>query len=133
MRASFAALDSKNEATFLATIADDSVFDELIEAQPFIGKRNVKAWFDNWTRAVPDAATEITTILAVGEFVLLKTVVRGTLKGSLGRLVASNKPFAVHRGAIVRVKNGKVTRISAFMNSKEIAEAVGQWPPPMAK
>ena len=133
VRASVSALDSKNEATFLATIADDSVFDELIEAQPFIGKRNVKAWFDNWTRAVPDATTEITTILGVGEFVLLKTVVRGTLKGSLGRLVASNTPFVVHRGAIVRVKDGRLTRISAFMNSKEIAEAVGQWPPPLDK
>jgi ketosteroid isomerase-like protein len=131
VRASLAALDSKNELSFLATIAEDAVLDELIDEEPFIGKRNVKAWFSKWTRAVPDAATEITTILGVGEFVLVKTVVRGTLKGQLGRLVASNKPFAVHRAAIVHVKDGKLARVSAFMNGKEIAEAVGQWPPPM--
>jgi steroid delta-isomerase-like uncharacterized protein len=133
VRASFMALDSKSESAFLATIAEDAVHDELIDAEPFKGKRNVKTWFSTWTSAVPDATTEITAILGVGEFVLVKTVVRGTLKGPLGRLVASNKPFAVHRAAIVQVRDGKVTRVSAFMNGKEIAEAVGQWPPPMAK
>ena len=133
VKASFAALDSKNEGAFLATIADDAVLDELIYPQPYVGKHNVKAWFATWTGAVPDASTEITAIFGVGEFVLLKTVVRGTLKGSLGRLMSTNKQFAVHRGAIVRAKDGKLTQVSAFMNSKEIAEATGQWPPPMPK
>ncbi len=133
VRASFAAQDSKNESAFLAAIADDAVLDELIHPQPFIGKRNVKTWFSTWTRAVPDATTEITAMLGVGEFVLVKTVVRGTLKGPLGRLVASNKPFAVHRAAIVQLKDGKLTHVSGFMNGKELAEAVGQWPLPIAK
>jgi ketosteroid isomerase-like protein len=133
VRASIAALDSKNEGAFLATIAEDSVLDELIYPQPYVGKHNAKAWFATWSGAVPDASTEITAIFGVGEFVLLKSVVRGTLKGPLGRLAPSNKQFTVHRGAIVRLKDGKLTQISAFMNSKEIAEATGQWPPPMGK
>ena len=131
--ASFTALDSKNEPAFLATIAADAVLDELMLPQPFIGERNVKAWFETWTTAVPDATTEITSILGVGGFVLAETVVRGTLTGQLGRVLASGKAFAVHRAAIVQVKNGKVTRVSAFMNGKELAEAVGQWPPPIGK
>jgi ketosteroid isomerase-like protein len=131
--ASFTALDSKNEPAFLATIAADAVLDELMLPQPFIGERNVKAWFETWTTAVPDATTEITSILGVGEFVLLEAVVRGTLKGPFGRLVASNKPFSVHRAAIVQVKHGKLNRVSGFMNGKELAEAVGQWPPAIGK
>lgn len=133
VKASFAALDAKNESAFLATIADDAVLDELIYPQPFIGKRNVKAWFETWTKAIPDAATQITTILGAGEFVLVESIVRGTLKGPFGRLVASSKPFAIHRAVIVQVKGGKLIRVSCFMNSKELAEAVGQWPPPMGK
>ncbi len=129
--ASFATLDSKNEPAFLATIADDAVLDELIHPQPFIGQRNVRAWFETWTKAIPGATSEITAILGVGEFVLVETVVRGTLKGPLGRLLASNKPFAVHRAAIVQVRDGKLTFVSGFMNGKELAEAVDQWPPPM--
>jgi uncharacterized protein (TIGR02246 family) len=133
VRSSFAALDSKNESAFIATIADDAVLDEMVLPQPFIGKQNVKAWFETWTSAVPAATAKITNILGVGEFVLVETTVRGTLEGPLGRLVASNKPFAVQRAAIVQMKNRKLKRISAFMNGKEFAEAVGQWPPPIGK
>ena len=133
MKASFGAQNSKNESAFVASLTDDFVFDELTQPEPFIGKRNVRIWLDTWARAVPDATSEIITLLGVGEFVLVETVVRGALKGSLGRLLASNKPFAVHRAAIVRVKDGKLTHVSAFMNGKELAEAVGQWPPPIGK
>ena len=63
----------------------------------------------------------------------LETVVRGRVKRPLGRLVPSDRPFAVHRATIVQVKDGKITRLTVFMNSKELAQAVGQWPPPAAK
>jgi len=128
VRAVFAALDSKNETAFLSSVAEDAILDEMIETQPFVGKANVKAWFERWTAAVPDARTEVTHILGVGDCALVETVLRGTLKGPLGRLAASGKEFAVHRAAIVEVKDGKITRISAFMNGKELAQAVGQWP-----
>jgi SnoaL-like polyketide cyclase len=109
------------------------VLDELIDPQPFVGKRNVKAWFDTWRRTVPDSTSEIVTILGVGEFVLAETVVRGTLTGQLGRVLASGKAFAVHRAAIFQVREGKLKRVSGFMNGKELAKAVGQWPPPIGK
>lgn len=131
--ASFAALDSKDEPAFLSSVAEDAVLDELIDPQPLVGKRNVRAWFERWTGAVADASFEITSILGIGEFVLVETVVRGTLKGPLGRLSAANKEFAVHRAAIVQVRDGKLTRISVFMNGKELAVAVGQWPLPVGK
>lgn len=130
---SFATLDAKNGPARLSAVADDAVLDELMQPRPFIGKRDVRACFETWTAAVPDASTEITTTLGVGEHVLMETIVRGTLKGPFGRLSASSKPFVVHRGAIVRVKGGKLVRVSGFMNGKELAEAVGQWPLPAGK
>jgi ketosteroid isomerase-like protein len=129
VRASFRALDSKNESEFLSMLAQDAVVDELILPQPFIRKNNIEAWFQTWSKAVPDASTEITSLLSVGEFVLLECIMRGTLRGALGRLAGSNTPFRVHRAAIIQVKNGKLGRISLFMNGKELAEAVSQWPP----
>jgi uncharacterized protein (TIGR02246 family) len=133
VKASFAALDSRDEAAFLSGIADDAVLDEMTEPQPYAGRQNVRVWFARWTAAVPDARTEIVTIHGIGDSVLVEAVVRGTLKGPLGRLSPSTTPFAVHRAAIVQVKDGKLARISAFMNGKELAQAVGQWPPPAAK
>lgn len=133
VRASFAALDAKDEAAFLSSLAEDAVWDEMAEPQPKVGKRNLQAWFQTWTGAIPDAQSEIATILGIGEFVLVETVVRGTLKGPLGPLAASDRRFAVHRAAIVHVKEGKIARLAAFMNGKELAQAVGQWPPSAGK
>jgi ketosteroid isomerase-like protein len=132
-RGSLAALDSKNQEAFLSSIAEDAVLEEMIDQRPFVGKRNVKAWFETWTGAVPDARFEITTIIGIGEFVLMEMVVHGRLNGSLGPVSASNREFAVHRAVIVQVQNGKLTRIWGFMNGKELAEAVGQWPLPVRK
>ena len=129
VRASFAAFDAKDESAFLSRTAEDAVLDEMTDPRPRVGKPGVKAWFEAWARAAPDARSEITSILAAGEFVLVEMLVRGTLKGPLGRLAASNREFAVHRAAILEVKDGRLTRIVGFMNGKELAEAAGQWPP----
>jgi ketosteroid isomerase-like protein len=128
VRASVAAWDAKNEAGFLSNVSEDAIFDELILRQPFVGKGNVKHWFETWVGAVPDGRSEIIKILGIGEFILVETIVRGTLKSSLGPLSASTKQFAVHRAAIVQVKGGVLTRVSCFMNGKGLAEAVGEWP-----
>ena len=131
--ASLAALDSKSEDAFLRGFVDAAALDDLTEPAPSLGKRNVKAWFENWTAAVPDARWEVATILGVGEYVLVECVVRGTLKGRLGRLAPSDRGFAVHRAAIFQVERGSLATLSLFMNGKELAEAVGQWPLPAMK
>ncbi len=130
VRATLAALDAKKEAAFLASLADDAVIEEMVEPRTFRGTAEAKAWFAMWTAAIPDATTEITRILGTGGVVLLEATVRGTLKGPLGYLSATDKKFAVHRAAIVELEGGKIMRLSAFMNSKEIAQATGQWPLP---
>lgn len=122
VRTSFALLDAKQEAAFLAAVADDAVVDELVLPQPFIGKRNVQAWIQAWTRAVPDASFEITAILGVGEFVLVEGIVRGTLRAPFGHLAASNRPLVIHRAVILQMRNGTLARVSAFMNGKELVE-----------
>ncbi|HLQ37966.1 MAG TPA: nuclear transport factor 2 family protein, partial [Planctomycetota bacterium] len=127
--ASLAALDAKDMAAFLRRVADDAVLDELTDPQPHIGKRAVQDWLETWTRAVPDTRSEITSILGAGDFVLVETIMRGTLQRPLGRLAAADKPFAVHRAAIFQLRGEKLARIACFMNGKELAEAVCQWPP----
>lgn len=129
VKASWAALDAQDERGFLAYLAEDAVQDEMILPHPFVGKASVRAWLGAWNGAIADARTEITTILAVGDFVLVESVLRGTLDGRLGPVSAASQPFAVHRAAIVRVQGGKLSRIAAFLDAKELAAAVGAWPP----
>jgi hypothetical protein len=63
-------------------------------AQP-AGKEGVKRWFETWTDAVTGSTLDVTTIVGVRDFVLMETVVRGTLTGAFGPVFASNSrsPF----------------------------------------
>jgi ketosteroid isomerase-like protein len=133
VRSTLAALDARDESGFLGAFADDGVLDDLSEPGPSAGKPNVRAWFDRWTRAVAGARTEISTLAAIGDDVLVETIVRGRLQKPLGRLLPSDRSFAVHRAAIAQVRGDKIARLAFFMNTKELAQAVGQWPPSAAK
>jgi len=128
-RASLAALDTKNEAVFFEHMTEDAIVDDLIYPQPFAGRQELKAWFETEAAAV-HAQGEITSILGAGDSVLVETILRGSLKGALGPVLAPQPPkeFAVHRAAILQLRNSKIARISFFMNGKELAEAVGEWP-----
>ena len=128
-RAALAAMNAHDAPGFLSLVQDDTVVDELVSVEPFAGKGNVKRWFGMWADAVPDLKVDITNIVGVGDFALAETLARGTLEGAFGPFSPSARPFAVHRAMVFQVRDGKVARIEAFMNGKELAEAVGQWPP----
>jgi len=122
-----AALNARSAA--VPALADDVLLDEMPAPRPFHGRDGWQAAVAAWSAAVPDATAETRTILGVGDAVLVESVVRGTLRRPLGRFSASERPFTIHHGAIVHVKGGKLAHVSGFMNGKELAEALGQWPP----
>jgi len=130
-KASLAALEGAGpaRASFLDELASDVVVDEMVERRPYTGKVGARAWLDRWGSAVSGARSELAAILTVGDFVLMETILSGTLNGRLGQVSAAGKPFTVHRAVLVEVKRGRIARIAAFMNGKELAQAVGQWPP----
>jgi len=129
VKAALAALDAEDSAAFLAALAPDAVIDEMIEPRPFVGREDVAAWVGKWTGAVSGAKTEIGAMVCAGDWVLVETVVSGILDGALGPVTAAAKPFTVHRALAVRFSAGRIAHIRAFMNGKELAQSVGQWPP----
>ncbi|MBI3208700.1 MAG: nuclear transport factor 2 family protein [Candidatus Solibacter usitatus] len=99
-------------ASFTSMLSPDVVVDDRSLPQSLSGRANATAWFLKWP------TVETTNVQGNGDFVLLETLIRAGGK------------FAVHRALIVQMKNGKIANISAFMNGKELAESLGQWPPP---
>ncbi len=122
-------LDANDRSKTLSTFAPDAVLDDLTYPHPFVGAKSVDTWLTHWASAVPDARSEPTTIVGIGQFVLAESVVRGTLAGTLGRVSASNKPFTIHRAIVAQVENTRLTRLAIFSNGQELARVVGQWPP----
>ena len=70
----------------------------------------------------------MTRILPIDDVVLVETTMKGKLQQPFGGVSASEVPFSIHRGFLFRISSGKVTELWSFMNRKELAEAVGQWP-----
>jgi hypothetical protein len=129
VKRSVAALDAGSTEASPADLTDDVVVDELVDPEPHTGAASVGAWIETWRRAIPDARYEITNAIAIGDDVLLEIVVRGTCEGPLAGFAPSHAAVTLHRAAIVEIKDSKIARIRAFMNGRELAQEVGQWPP----
>jgi ketosteroid isomerase-like protein len=131
VRQTYAALDSRDIDGFIALLADSVVVDELVYPRVFAGKNGVKSWWDLWVGGTQGVTNDIIGMTVVGEFVLVETVMRGTLNGRIGHVRATNKPFSIRRASIIQVRRGRITRIANFMNGLELAKAVGAWAPPI--
>jgi uncharacterized protein (TIGR02246 family) len=131
--ASLASWVAGERTELLARIHLDANVDELMLPQPFRDPGAAAKWSALWSSAVHDLEMDITDTLAVGDTVLVEMVVRGKLVEDFGPVAGRGRPFTVHRGMIARVKDGKLAEIACFMNGRELAQAVGQWPTLLAR
>jgi steroid delta-isomerase-like uncharacterized protein/uncharacterized protein (TIGR02246 family) len=113
-------------AAAAALLAPDVAVDEMVEPRPRDAARD---WFRMWATALPEVTVEVVDALGVGDFVLAETIVTGSLEGPLGPVSASGRPVTLHRALLVQFAGGKIARVKAFLNGKELAQAAGQWPP----
>lgn len=118
------AINAADSATFLASLSDDIVIDELMCLEPFAGKAGAKRWFDMWQSAAPGATTLITRSIGVGQTVLIESVTRGALKGALGPVAGDGAAFEVHRALVLQMKEGRLGSLKAFTNGKEFPQAM---------
>jgi steroid delta-isomerase-like uncharacterized protein len=126
--ASLAALQARDTAAFLSHVTDAIQVDELMLPNSFRGREQVKAWCESWPSAVANAVFAVTRTLAIDDAVFVEMTVKGRVQEPFAGLSPSERPFAIHRGLLIRLQDGKLTRVSSFVNRKEFAEAIGQWP-----
>ena len=88
------------------------------------------AAYETWRTSAADAHCEITNTIVVGDTILAELIVRGTLTGSFGSIRANHTRFEAHRAVIAKVRAGRIVEMRAFMNGKELAQSLGQWPLP---
>ncbi len=130
---SLSAWASSDRSAFLAGLAADAVVDEQMLPHAFAGKGQVSAWFDLWRASARDLELRTENAFAVDDSVLVELELCGTLVGSFGPVAADGQRFRVHRALIVQVLDGQISRLDAFMNGKELAQAVGRWPASLAE
>ena len=115
----------KKEADFTNLLADDVEQDGLFHLEMSKGKDGAKKFYKSFTTAFPDAKFETTKALAVGDYAIVESVLKGTHKGALGTIQATKKPIAVHLVDIFKIKDGKVARAWTYQNSLEMQQQLG--------
>ena len=128
LRRVLAAMHSQRRQTALPELVADGRFDELILPKPFIGKDAASQWIGHFD-GITDTRFEVTKIVAAAADVLVFGVFHGVLVRPIGVIQPSPKPFAVHRAIAASLDNrGRIQALKGFMNGKELAEQLGQWP-----
>jgi len=122
------AVDEHRHAEVTSLLAANPAIDELMLADTFAGAQGSRQWFDA-LGAFAGSTFNLATVIAAGRYVLLEGVLSGRLTAPFGLVKSSSRQFSVHRAAVLEFDDaGRVVSIKAFMNGKELAASVGQWP-----
>jgi hypothetical protein len=125
VRLALQAIESNNVGAFMRQAAPSIIVDDLMLPAPFNGN-DISRWFATWSNVEPGPYHRVTNTFAGSDYVILETAMSGWLKGPIGRLSASPKPFTVHAAWIAQLQDRKIVKLTRFLNSKELADATGQ-------
>ena len=120
-----ASLEGKKDTDFTSLLTDDIEQDGLFHLEMSKGKDGAKKFHKAFTTAFPDAKFEIQKTLAIGEYAIVESVLKGTHKGALGSIQPTKRPIMLHVADIFRVKDGKVARAWTFQNGLELQQQLG--------
>ena len=126
VRRALQAIEANDINAFMRHAAATVTVDDLMLPAPFNGVEGVSRWFTTWSN-VKTSSFRVTNTFAGSDYVILETMMYGTLSGPIARLSAGRKPFsAVHSAWIAQLKDAKIVKLTRFLNMKELADATGQ-------
>lgn len=125
-----AAWSKKDRKAYEALLADDFVQDDVAWGMTFKGKTEAGKGMESFTKAVPDVAITVDSAWAAGDTVVAEITMKGTHKGQLGPMKATNKPFTAHLLNVADYRDGKLVRSNVYMNSVEMLGQLGLVPKP---
>ena len=121
VRALLDALENKNEAAYLAAMADDVEVTTLASTSPVRGKIEVRGTLKAMHKAIAQLDTSIDNIWGVGPFVVVEYHIVGEQRGPIGWIPAPKdsllKMFVVD---VVELQGGKIARLWRYDNPSQI-------------
>jgi predicted ester cyclase len=114
-----AALNARNVDEYLSRV-DESCRDGMRESLNLL------------FAALPDVRLEVEQILASGDFVIVRSAIMGTHKGSFAGIAATNKPVNFRSCNVVELRDGKAIRMTGYADSATLFQQLGVPLPPEA-
>jgi ketosteroid isomerase-like protein len=121
VRALLDALENKNEAAYLAAMADDVEVTTLASARPAQGKTEARGYMKAMHKAVAQLDTSIDNIWGIGAFVVVEYHIVGEQRGPIGWIPAQKgnllKMFVVD---VAELQGRKIARLWRYDNPAQI-------------
>jgi steroid delta-isomerase-like uncharacterized protein len=92
---------------------------------------DLRAWFGNLFRAIPDFVMEVQDMVAYGDKAAVRWRATGTFTGpgKFEGLTATGASIELEGLDLLTIKNGKIVENRAFTNAMEMARQMGAMPP----
>ena len=118
-----------------AMVSEDfELVDFAAEGQVFRGPQGILQWLQIFLRALPDAKTELTNVVAEGEnWVFTEFIGKGThtgpLVGPAGTIPPTGRRIEFPVGELMRVEEGKFTLVHVYYDGATLIRQLGVFPP----
>jgi len=122
---------SRHDVDALRALWDPEVVIEITSQGIFRGPEECGHYFDGLYRAVPDAEMIVDRIVGEDGVAVVQWRLRGNFSGDpLPAGIDATGGWVELRGCdVVEVSDGKVTRITAYIDGMELARSLGMLPP----
>lgn len=132
IRKLFDAFNRKDMDQVLEFVSSEFELTDIPTGMTFRGPEGMQQWLTPWVAAAPDARTEVTNIIAAGEWVFSEHTGRGTHTGPLmtsaGQVPATGRPFELQIAEVYRMKGGKLTHMRAYYDLASFMRQLGLMP-----
>jgi steroid delta-isomerase-like uncharacterized protein len=118
-----------------AMVSEDfELVDFAAEGQVFRGPQGIRQWLQIFLTALPDAKTDLTTVVPAGEgWVFVEFIGRGTHRGPLvgpaGTIPPTGRTIELPVGELFRIEDGKVTFVHVYYDGATLIRQLGVFPP----
>jgi ketosteroid isomerase-like protein len=123
-------LVKKDRKGYEGSFTPDYVHEEIASPYDYKGHDAAMKEFDMLVKALPDMSITVDNGWGVGSFGIVEFTVKGTQRGPLGPLKATNKPMTIHGLDVDEIKDGKLAKATSYSNAVEFLVQLGVMPDP---
>jgi steroid delta-isomerase-like uncharacterized protein len=129
VRSIYEAFNSRDMDTLFAALAPDFSLLDVPSGQTFTGAEGFMAWVQPFAVSAPDSMTEVTHLIADGDWVFTEHTGRGTHTGPLatatGEIAPTGRSFALYFAEVFHVRDGKVDQMRAYYDFGSLVRQLG--------
>jgi len=120
-----AAFNDRNLDAYLALLDDSYEMQTEIASAPLHGKQAVRQMLESYLSGIPDMRIEIEQIITSGDYVVVRTHMTGTHKGTFLGIPATNKRIDSHACNVIQLRNGKAVKGRLYADNATLFQQIG--------